>query len=118
MQGRITDRPLRAPAASAVESTGDLPDEMVYTAGTPGVSPPLGIRPHVPKEMPAGTKPEDIARIELVVNPQGSVDSVKLVGQPRINDAMLLSAAKAWRFRPANKNGTPVSYRMTISVAR
>ena len=118
MPGRITDRAVDAPASAPPGRAPDQVDDVVYSAGAPNVVPPVGIRPHVPKELPRGISPENIARIEIVVDPWGTVESVKLVGPPRINDAMLLSAAKAWRFKPAKRNGTPVAYRMRIDVAR
>jgi hypothetical protein len=43
---------------------------------------------------------------------------VKLVGAPRnVHDSMLLSAVKAWEFVPALKDGVPVRYRKTITIA-
>ena len=35
-------------------------------------------------------------------------------GPSTLNDVMLLSAVKAWRFRPAQRDGHPVNYRMVL----
>ena len=78
----------------------------------------LAQREGLPRELPAGIEPKRLGRIELVVREDGSVESVKLVGQQRdIIDGLFLSVAKAWRFQPAMKNGSPVRYRKTVWIA-
>ena len=37
-----------------------------------------------------------------------------LKGSTRMSDLMLLSAAKAWTFEPARRNGQPVNYRLVF----
>ena len=121
-----------APAAEPASSVPDshVPDEPsvdrsappdlnIYATGSDGVSPPIGIRPQLPRELPSTIRSEDLGQIELIVAADGSVESVKLVGgQHRsVHDAMFLSVAKAWRFQPAMKNGVPVRYRKTIWIA-
>lgn len=97
----------------------DRDESPVYSAASPGVSPPVSVRPQLPKTLPPGVRPEQAAHIELVIAADGNVTSARLVGQPRtVHDSMLVSAAKAWRFRPALKDGQPVPYRLTILVAR
>jgi hypothetical protein len=94
-------------------------DPIVYSSDSRGVTPPVGLRPQFPTELPADVRAEDLTRIELVILPDGTVDSVKLLDRPRnIHAFMLLSAAKAWQFRPATKDGEPVRYRKTFWVAR
>jgi hypothetical protein len=54
--------------------------------------------------------------LELLISPEGNVEQIKLITVPkRITDAMSLSAAKAWRFAPATKDGTPVRYRLLLT---
>jgi hypothetical protein len=94
------------------------PDSSIYAAGAEGVSPPVGIRPNFPRDLPSTVNLEELSRIELVVASNGTVESVKLVKGPRgVLDAMLLSAVKAWEFHPALKGGIPVRYRKTIWIA-
>ena len=58
-------------------------------------------------------------RIELLIMPDGTIESVKLLDPPKtVHDWMLLSAAKAWLFHPARKDGVPVRYRKTVWVVR
>lgn len=91
----------------------------IYNADARDVIAPKFIRPQVPNELPSFKYGAHPPRIEVVVLRDGSVSSVKLLGAPRnVHDSMLLSAVKAWRFVPAMRDGTPVPYRMTISVGR
>jgi hypothetical protein len=60
--------------------------------------------------------------ISLVVNEHGRVDSVRAVNAPRnISESIVLTAAlstvKAWRFRPATKDGVPVRYVQVVPLS-
>ena len=53
--------------------------------------------------------------LELVVSTKGDVESVRLLTVPKtVNDFMIVSAAKAWLFAPAKRNGRPVKYKQRI----
>jgi Gram-negative bacterial TonB protein C-terminal len=107
-----------SPDESSVDRGAAAPDLTIYAAGSDGVSPPVGIRPQLPRELPSTVKIEELSRIELIVASNGTVESVRLVNGPRgVLDAMLLSAVKAWEFHPALKDGIPVRYRKTIWIA-
>jgi hypothetical protein len=72
----------------------------------------------LPRELPANLPTERLSRVELIVSEAGTVDSVKLFGTPHtVHDFMFLSAAKAWQFHPALKDGVPVRYRKTVWIA-
>jgi Gram-negative bacterial TonB protein C-terminal len=106
------------PSDPPVSANVATDDATLYGPDSEGVSPPVGIRPQLPRELPDGIAPTQLSRIEIVVRTDGTVDSVKLLGQPRdVIDALFLSVAKAWRFQPAMKNGMPVRYRKTIWIA-
>ncbi|HTM25762.1 MAG TPA: hypothetical protein VL225_11250 [Vicinamibacterales bacterium] len=95
------------------------PDTAIYSAESREVVPPTAIRPQLPRVLPEGVAAADLSGIELVVERDGSVESVKLVHGRRpasVKDAMLLSAAKTWRFAPATKERVPVRYRKTIWI--
>jgi hypothetical protein len=52
-----------------------------------------------------------------VINRDGSVYSVKLhTPLNRHHERMIVSPAKAWRYRPATRNGRPVMYRILVKV--
>jgi hypothetical protein len=89
--------------------------DAVYTQESSGVIPPVGIRPQLRTELPSDLNPGDLGQLELLILPDGTVESVKLIGVPRnVHDFMFLSAAKAWLFQPAVRDGLPVRYRKTV----
>ena len=91
-------------------------DRTIYSAAD-NVTPPVGVRPQLPRELPSNVSKQQLARIELVILPDGTVGSVKLLDHRNVHDAMFLSAVKAWEFRPAVKDGEPVSYRKIVWMA-
>jgi hypothetical protein len=102
-----------------VEPPDPLDSNAIYTDGAPGVRPAVAVRPQLPSELPPGLRDEEIGRVELIIGTGGLVETVKILGTPpTIHESMLLSAAKAWRFEPATRNGVPVKFRTVISVAR
>jgi hypothetical protein len=108
---------LRRPPAN-VALTAAL-DSRIYNPGSEGVSPPVSVRPQLRRELPATIAIDDLGRIELIVLEDGKVGSVKLLGSGHtISDAMMLSAAKTWEFRPALKDGHPVKYRKILWMVR
>jgi hypothetical protein len=109
-----------AVAVPAVQAPGvviaeDVTDTHVYTAADPDVTAPIGVRPQLPAVLPADVNKNNLSQIELLVLPDGTVGAVKLLGQPRsVIEGMLLSAAKAWKFKPATKSGRAVAYRKRV----
>jgi hypothetical protein len=102
----------------AIRTREELESMPIFSATTDGVSAPVALRPQLPRELPPTVKRTDLRLIELVISPVGAVESVKLLGAPRnVHDSMLLSAVKAWEFVPAVKDGVPVRYRKTITIA-
>jgi hypothetical protein len=108
------------PRLALTSGTPAAADDEVYDSADSDVTPPqpLGqFRVSAPSSVPI----EEVVNIELVVNAQGTVDSVKAQTTPRtLGESLLLnlglSAAKSWRFRPALKAGQPVAYRTFIAV--
>lgn len=61
-----------------------------------------------------------IGVVQIVVNKTGQVDSVTLLKRIHpVYDALLVSAAKAWRYEPATMNGEPIEFvkRLNVKVA-
>jgi len=53
----------------------------------------------------------------MVIGRNGLVEIVKLhTPLNRYHERMIVSAAKAWRYLPATKNGEPVRFRMFLAV--
>jgi hypothetical protein len=111
--------PTPAPAIAMAAPLARRPiDLTVYSPDSRGVSAPVGVKPQLPRRLPAELDLEALGRIELVVSSDGTVESVKLLKAPRnVHDSMFLSAAKAWQFQPALKDGLPVRYRKTVWIA-
>lgn len=106
------------PAGSTSSDTATaIPTRSIYSAEDRDVVPPVLLRPQIASEARVDTEPSH-AEIELVVNAQGVVTQVRLrtSGELSLNDRMLVAAAKAWQFRPATKDGRPVSYTLRIPV--
>lgn len=67
----------------------------------------------------AQTMPEETGLVEVVVSVSGTVESAKFVTKPfNVHEAMLLSAVKAWRFRPAMRHGRAIRYRLRVPISR
>jgi hypothetical protein len=85
-----------------------------YTAEDEGVSPPVLLRPQMPREPRPG---EDTGYFDLLVDEIGHVEQVRLISPRRLfHDRMLVAAAKAWKFRPATLDGQPVKYQIRIHI--
>lgn len=89
--------------------------EPIYSSASSGVRPPVPISA-LPSFVGNGTL-DPTGIIELLINEEGRVVHVQLVSEPtRVQPMMLLSAAKTWTFRPALRDGRPVTFRMRIKV--
>ena len=110
--------PTRTRTELARALSENAPDVTVYSAESVGVSPPVGVNLQLPRQLPPEFDRNQLGKMELLIALDGNVESAKLVKAPRnVHDSMLLSAAKAWQFRPAMKDGNPVRYRKTVWIA-
>ena len=95
-----------------------IADEAVYQSGDPGVVPAVLIYPKLP-DTPASALPNRVGTLDLIVDVNGQVERVRLrntTAERRYRDYMMLAAAKAWVFEPAQKDGAPVRYRIAIPL--
>lgn len=103
---RIEPGPGRRPLASVQQS-----DSVVYSESDADVIPPIPIRANFPTSLPSGYRVDDPIVLELLVDEHGEVQSVRLLAPTgRVQEGMMLSAAKAWRFKAATKDAEPVKY--------
>ena len=85
-----------------------------YRAGDDGVSDPVPLAYLPPRPNP-NTPPEGLQVLEVHINTAGTVDSAKFVmNRPTFRNSWWTSAAKAWRFTPATRDGRPVRFVMRI----
>jgi hypothetical protein len=89
----------------------------VYSAAHPDVIPPALVRAQMPRSPIGGVPMARPGVLELVVGDDGQVRSARLVpSSGRLQDRMMVSAAKAWRFTPATLNGHAVHYRLQMPI--
>lgn len=76
------------------------------------VMPVLRIPPVYPRNAKLA-KVEGFVKMEVVINPDGSVNDIKVVEAlpPRMFDTAAMNAMKQWKFRPKLVNGVAVSQR-------
>jgi hypothetical protein len=105
-----------APEEAADVSVSDMRPS-VYSRDDRWVSPPRPVRPQLPPEPPFDPTVAPPTELELVIDSTGLVESAKLRTPPRnVNEFMLVSAAKAWIFQPAEFDGRPVRYRHRVRL--
>lgn len=91
--------------------------DRLYDSLNPDVEPASLVRPRLPSVPETPTPADQLGRLELVIDTTGKVERVRLLqttAERRYYDAMLLSAAKAWVFAPARRDGVPVRYRLEV----
>ena len=89
---------------------------VIYTPADAEVIPAVMLRPYIPSTGPHPA-PAETGVLEIVVSETGIVERVRLISTAnRFQERMLVAAAKAWKFRPALKDGQPVKYRITVRV--
>lgn len=94
----------------------------IYDVTSTGVVPPVLLTPvaNSPIKSTAHHSPESAA-IEILVNADGSVLSVRAATEPASVGAHLemvngLSITKSWQFNPAMRSGQPVRYRLLVPL--
>ena len=101
----------------AADVSGSDIRRRVYSRADGLVSPPRPVRPQLPPEPPFDPTVAPPTELELVIDATGLVESAKLKTPPRnITEFMLVSAAKAWIFQPAELDGHPVAYRHRVRL--
>lgn len=88
-----------------------------YSAAARDVVPPALLRSQMPEQPTTGLPGERRGVLDLVIGADGEVVSARLTSESsRHQDRMMVSAAKAWRFRPASRNGEAVGYRLLMPI--
>lgn len=116
-----------APQTSHRPETSEAPpteltpaDVTVYTSSDSAVQPPVLVSPQLPGRFPedgADGPPMPPMEVDLLINQDGSVETVKFLNPPqRFQQRMLASAMKAWHYRPAMKDGRPVRFRLRVKL--
>lgn len=87
----------------------------IYTPGVDGVNPPQPPPPD--KNAKDAPKIRGAMSLELIVNSEGNVCSVKILGATDKNSAQQIAGyiSQHWSFRPATKKGKPVAVKFTMN---
>lgn len=104
------------PPAKPAEIAAAKPTPRVYVQEDANVVPPVIIRqdiPSFPPIRPAAT----VGVVEIVIDETGRVASASMRTPLFPNyDRLVLTAAKAWQYRPATVDGVPVKFRKLIQL--
>lgn len=104
----VTEPSAPAPTVAPAPSRAFTPDDL-------DVVQPVLLSSSLPT--PSFEAPESVTVIDLVIDEHGRVVHATLASPiVRFEERMLLSAVKAWRFRPATKDGVPVKYRTRLTL--
>jgi tetratricopeptide (TPR) repeat protein len=117
-----TPAPAAPPASLPAAPATDLSTPLfrIYSPADKDIVPPQELE----RRMPVWVPPNPVAQrtlfrgvIEVIIDEKGAVESAVL-REPvsRYYDAQLLESTKTWKFRPANRGGLPVKYRMAFEV--
>jgi hypothetical protein len=91
--------------------------ETVYSVADVGVVPPRPLSRQFPASTPYGVPPHRVGTLEMIIGTDGLVEFVKLhTPLNRYHERMIVSAAKAWTYRPATRAGKRVKYRLTVQI--
>jgi TonB family protein len=108
--------PAAAPVAAPQAPPPPPAAPRIYTGGETGIVPPIVINQALPSFPGQVIIPRN-GKLEVVIDEIGAVESAVMTGSVTQNyDAMVLAAAKAWRYRPATLNGVPVKFRKTVQI--
>lgn len=91
--------------------------EPAYTS-LDAVQPATLVRPQLPSRLVDGSPAPDASVLDMIVDEAGRVEFVRLEGtHSDVSEKMLVSAAKAWLFEPALREGRPVRYRLRVQIS-
>jgi hypothetical protein len=111
---------LREPVRKLIEDASVAranAEEIVYSRADSAVTPPRPLSRQFPATTPNGVPANRVGTLEMVIGRDGTVEFVKLhTPLNRYHERMIVSAAKAWLYRPATRGGKPVRYRLTVTI--
>jgi TonB family protein len=89
----------------------------IYEAREPRVVAPVAISQNLPRYVGRTTSTR-VGTLEIVVGESGAVEAVSMAVPTTDQqfDAMVLSEARKWQYRPATVGGTPVKFRKRIQI--
>jgi len=86
---------------------------------TPGMTPPKATRAPDPKfpDLPADAEPHGTVVMLVGVGAKGHVEAVRVLrSDEQAFEQAAVQTVKKWKFKPAEKNGTPVPVQVTVEM--
>jgi hypothetical protein len=115
----MEQEPVSTDGFGSAEPNTALPDidSRVYGARDIDVRPAELIYQQFPSQYIETVPNAHPGQLDILVLEDGTVGEVRLrPDSNRLQDRMLISAAKAWRFRPASRAGRPVKFRLLVPI--
>jgi TonB family protein len=116
----VSSPPTAAPSAPVVPAAAATPASarapVIYTKDEAGIIEPVAVRQSLP---PFAGRLTDTKRglLEIVINETGSVESAAMIESIEFAyDHSVITAAKAWAYRPARRDDSPVKFRKRIQI--
>jgi len=117
--------PAPAPAAEVTAAAAPAPvappaERRIYSSDDHDVKPPIELQRQMPSWTPTSATQKISTfkgAVRLIVDEHGMIESAEMLASvyPTYN-ALLLKAAKTWRYQPAMRNGVPVRYATTLEI--
>ncbi|HEY8551807.1 MAG TPA: energy transducer TonB [Vicinamibacterales bacterium] len=115
-----TEEAAAAAPAPPEPAPAPAPEPEPTVARAAVIKPPVTIRQNVPP-VPTNVMrmgPLRPGMLELIIDERGEVESARFITTIHpIYDALVLTAAKGWRYEPATADGKPIKFRKTLRVA-
>jgi hypothetical protein len=112
--------PLPAASPAVVAAAPPLPKPApprIYGGDDARVGPPATVSQALPMYPGLVTMPRT-GKLEIVISENGLVESAIMTSSVSASyDALVISATKSWRYRPATLNGEPVKFRKVVQIA-
>jgi periplasmic protein TonB len=103
-------------------SPADFSDDQTFSRFervTPGIKPPKAIHAPDPKfpDLPVDAERHGTVVMLVGINTKGHVEAVRVLrSDERAYEQSAVQTVKKWKFKPAEKSGTPVPVQVTVEM--
>jgi TonB family protein len=108
-----------SPVAAATPASSHASAPRIFGGDDQNVKAPVIIKqevPRVPTSVTASARNRGL--LEVVIDEQGRVTSASVrISMHPVYDALLLTAAREWKYQPATLGGKPVKFRKMIQIS-
>jgi len=108
-----------AQSSSTISPAADDPAFASFQPVTQGIKPPRATSAPDPKfpNLPADAEPRGTVVMLIGVNTKGRVEPVRVLrSDQQAFETTAVATVKKWKFKPAQKDGRPVSVQITVEM--